>query len=115
MLPIILQFKNKRANQVLHFFSFLTIGIDPQLWGLRHLRSHHLYANVEGSDIDIDTESVHTPCEFKDTIDASPTFSVIGSIALDHHWRIDPTLTFFIPQSKNTVAIKGDEGVVQGK
>jgi linoleoyl-CoA desaturase len=47
-------FKNKRANQVLHFFSFLTIGIDPQLWGLRHLRSHHLYANVEGSDIDID-------------------------------------------------------------
>lgn len=24
------------------------------LWGLRHIRSHHLYANVEGSDIDID-------------------------------------------------------------
>ncbi|MFM1999112.1 MAG: hypothetical protein RL204_1059 [Bacteroidota bacterium] len=47
-------FKNKNANQVLHFFSFLTVGIDPMLWGLRHIRSHHLYANVEGSDIDID-------------------------------------------------------------
>ena len=38
----------------MHFFSFLTIGIDPLLWGLRHIRSHHLYANVEGSDVDID-------------------------------------------------------------
>ena len=47
-------FKHKSANQVLHFFSFLTVGIDPLLWGLRHIRSHHLYANVEGSDIDID-------------------------------------------------------------
>lgn len=47
-------FKNKSANQILHFFSFLTVGIDPLLWGLRHIRSHHLYANVEGSDIDID-------------------------------------------------------------
>lgn len=47
-------FKNKKANVVLHFFSFLTVGIDPMLWGLRHIRSHHLYANVEGSDVDID-------------------------------------------------------------
>lgn len=47
-------FKNKSANQFLHFASFLTVGIDPLLWGLRHIRSHHLYANVEGSDIDID-------------------------------------------------------------
>jgi len=47
-------FRSKKRNQVLHFFSFLTVGIDPLLWGLRHIRSHHLYANVEGSDIDID-------------------------------------------------------------
>lgn len=47
-------FKNKNANQVLHFISFMTVGIDPLLWGLRHIRSHHIYANVEGSDIDID-------------------------------------------------------------
>ena len=47
-------FKNKKLNSILHFLSFLTIGIDPLLWGLRHIRSHHLYANVEGSDVDID-------------------------------------------------------------
>ncbi len=47
-------FRNKKLNSILHFFSFLTIGIDPLLWGLRHIRSHHLYANVEGSDVDID-------------------------------------------------------------
>ncbi|VXB07571.1 conserved membrane hypothetical protein [Flavobacterium sp. 9AF] len=47
-------FKSKRLNEILHFISFLTVGIDPMLWGLRHIRSHHLYANVEGSDVDID-------------------------------------------------------------
>jgi linoleoyl-CoA desaturase len=47
-------FKNKKLNGILHFFSFITIGIDPVLWGLRHLRSHHVYANIEGSDVDID-------------------------------------------------------------
>lgn len=47
-------FRNKNSNSILHFFSFLTIGIDPLLWGLRHIRSHHLYANVEGSDVDVD-------------------------------------------------------------
>jgi linoleoyl-CoA desaturase len=47
-------FKSKRANAIVHFLSFFTFGIDPLLWGLRHIRSHHLYANVEGSDIDMD-------------------------------------------------------------
>lgn len=41
-------------NHVFHFFSFLTVGVDPRLWGLRHIKSHHIYPNVEGSDIDID-------------------------------------------------------------
>jgi linoleoyl-CoA desaturase len=41
-------------NRIVHFISFITVGIDPSLWGLRHIRSHHLYPNVEGSDIDID-------------------------------------------------------------
>lgn len=41
-------------NRVLHFISFITVGVDPTLWGLRHIRSHHIYPNVEGSDIDID-------------------------------------------------------------
>jgi linoleoyl-CoA desaturase len=41
-------------NKVSHFISFLSVGVDPTLWGLRHIRSHHLYPNVHGSDIDID-------------------------------------------------------------
>jgi len=42
------------VNKTLHFISFLSVGVDPMLWGLRHIRSHHLYPNVHGSDIDID-------------------------------------------------------------
>lgn len=46
--------KRISINEFLHFISFVTIGIEPTLWGLRHIRSHHIYPNVEGSDIDID-------------------------------------------------------------
>jgi linoleoyl-CoA desaturase len=42
------------VNKTLHFISFLSVGVDPILWGLRHIRSHHIYPNVHGSDIDID-------------------------------------------------------------
>lgn len=46
--------EKKNVNEFFHYLSFITIGIDPILWGLRHLRSHHLYPNIDGSDIDID-------------------------------------------------------------
>ena len=46
--------KKKWINSVFHYISFLSIGIDPVLWGLRHIRSHHICPNVHGSDIDID-------------------------------------------------------------
>jgi linoleoyl-CoA desaturase len=42
------------VNHIAHYLSFLTIGVDPLLWGLRHIRSHHIFPNVDGSDIDID-------------------------------------------------------------
>lgn len=42
------------VDRTLHFISFLSVGVDPMLWGLRHIRSHHVYPNVHGSDIDID-------------------------------------------------------------
>ena len=41
-------------DDLLHHFSFITVGIDPTLWRLRHVRSHHIYSNVLGSDQDID-------------------------------------------------------------
>ena len=43
-----------RLDHLMHQLSFLTVGIDPTLWRLRHVRSHHVYANVLGSDQDID-------------------------------------------------------------
>ncbi len=41
-------------DELLHIISFATVGIDPMLWRLRHVRSHHQFANVNGSDQDID-------------------------------------------------------------
>ncbi|NDC39664.1 MAG: acyl-CoA desaturase, partial [Proteobacteria bacterium] len=46
--------RHEWVNKALHFISFLSVGVDPMLWGLRHIRSHHIYPNVHGSDIDID-------------------------------------------------------------
>jgi linoleoyl-CoA desaturase len=31
------------------------IGVDPHLWQLRHAKSHHIFPNVNGCDIDIDS------------------------------------------------------------
>ena len=41
-------------NQLGLYGSFILVGADPYLWRLRHVRSHHVFPNVNGSDIDID-------------------------------------------------------------
>jgi linoleoyl-CoA desaturase len=45
----------KWVNKVALYTSFMLIGADPYLWQLRHVRSHHVFPNVNGSDIDIDS------------------------------------------------------------
>jgi linoleoyl-CoA desaturase len=45
----------KWVNQAALYGSFMLIGADPYLWRLRHVRSHHVFPNVNGSDIDIDS------------------------------------------------------------
>jgi linoleoyl-CoA desaturase len=42
-------------NQVALYGSFTLIGADPYLWQMRHVRSHHVFPNVNGCDIDIDS------------------------------------------------------------
>lgn len=42
-------------NQVALYGSFMLIGADPYLWQMRHVRSHHVFPNVNGCDIDIDS------------------------------------------------------------
>jgi hypothetical protein len=42
-------------NHVALYGSFMLIGADPYLWRMRHVRSHHVFPNVNGCDIDIDS------------------------------------------------------------
>ena len=43
-----------RLNRALQYAIFCLIGVDGRLWRLRHVKSHHVFPNVEGCDADID-------------------------------------------------------------
>jgi linoleoyl-CoA desaturase len=45
--------KSKYWNKVLFSISFNLQGNNAYIWGKNHTESHHLYTNVEGSDIDV--------------------------------------------------------------
>lgn len=45
--------KSKFWNKFLFSFSFNLQGNNAYVWGKNHNESHHLYTNVEGSDIDV--------------------------------------------------------------
>lgn len=45
--------KSKFWNKVLFSLSFNLQGNNAYVWGKNHIESHHLYTNVEGSDIDV--------------------------------------------------------------
>ncbi len=45
--------KSKFWNKLLFSFSFNLQGNNAYVWGKNHNESHHLYTNVEGSDIDV--------------------------------------------------------------
>jgi linoleoyl-CoA desaturase len=45
--------KSKRWNKILFNISFNLVGNNAYIWGSHHNDSHHLYTNVEGSDIDV--------------------------------------------------------------
>ncbi len=45
--------KSKFWNKVLFQISFNLQGNNAYVWGKNHIESHHLYTNVEGSDIDV--------------------------------------------------------------
>jgi len=47
-------FASKRLNRITQFLCFCLLGADPYLWRLRHVKSHHVFPNVNGCDIDID-------------------------------------------------------------
>jgi linoleoyl-CoA desaturase len=45
--------KNRRLNRFLFLVSFQFLGQNPFLWGKNHTQSHHMYPNVEESDVDV--------------------------------------------------------------
>lgn len=45
--------KSKKLNKLLFQLSFQLQGNNAYVWGKNHNESHHLYTNVEGSDIDV--------------------------------------------------------------
>lgn len=45
--------KNKFWNKILFQLSFQLQGNNAYVWGKNHTESHHLYTNIEGSDIDV--------------------------------------------------------------
>src|SRR5205814_1826400 len=41
-------------DDLIQALSFTLLGVNAYLWRLRHTRSHHVFPNVNGCDIDID-------------------------------------------------------------
>lgn len=50
--------RNKTVNRLVTFFSFGLFGISGALWALRHVRLHHMFPNVVGTEIDHDSTSL---------------------------------------------------------
>lgn len=44
-------------NRVVLTLTFVLVGADSYLWQLRHVKSHHTFPNVNGCDIDIDSNA----------------------------------------------------------
>lgn len=46
--------RNKKLNNAIFYFLFNLQGVSAYLWKKRHLESHHVHANVEGADVDLE-------------------------------------------------------------
>ena len=44
-------FRDRRLNRLTQFLCFCLLGADPYLWRLRHVKSHHVFPNVDGCDV----------------------------------------------------------------
>jgi linoleoyl-CoA desaturase len=51
-------FKTKRLNWLLNHLVFFFVGINGYLWSFRHIKAHHPYTNILGSDPDAQENSL---------------------------------------------------------
>jgi linoleoyl-CoA desaturase len=47
--------RHRWVNRLVQLVCFTLVGADAYLWRLRHVKSHHTFPNVNGCDIDIDS------------------------------------------------------------
>ncbi len=47
-------FRSRFWNDAVHAASFALLGVSAYLWQMRHTKSHHIFPNVNGCDVDID-------------------------------------------------------------
>ena len=47
-------FRSRFWNDAVQALSFALLGVSAYLWQMRHNKSHHIFPNVNGCDIDID-------------------------------------------------------------
>lgn len=50
--------KNKKVNNIIFRFTFNINGVNSYLWKIRHIASHHLFPNVDGTDADLDESAL---------------------------------------------------------
>src|SRR5262249_25972372 len=46
--------RSKTLNDFIQHACFSLLGVSAYLWQMRHTRSHHIFPNVNGCDVDID-------------------------------------------------------------
>ena len=66
-------------NLILQRACFLLTGINGYLWRMRHLNSHHLFPNVNGSDTDIDENPYNFSITGVVNAPAVPEATVLGN------------------------------------
>ena len=78
--------KSKFWNKLLFQLSFQLQGNNAYVWGKNHNESHHLYTNVEGSDIDVLNNPV-----FRMT-DTQP-FKMVSQVSV-YLWSVSVLIVF---------------------
>lgn len=61
--------RKRWINKMILFAGFSLVGVSGALWARRHIRVHHMFPNVEGTDIDADSSALirlspHKPWRF---------------------------------------------------
>jgi len=82
------------VNRAILFSGFAVVGVSGALWGRRHVHVHHMFPNVEGTDIDADSSilirlSPHKPWRFWHRFQSFYA-PILYTLVLPHlAWRLD--------------------------